>query len=163
MQRATKLGSLVVLVACSGPARQTPPPQAAAPPEGFVEFGVTIEEPSGPPGAQDPVAPPAYAADSSKRQPPQVKLELGHYRSERHGIGLTIDLTGSPAKIRFDHTDRTIELDRVRGPLGRTDYIRKLNDVVLQVWDDGRVAVFVPDSDRDDAIRVVRDADADPL
>ena len=99
----------------------------------------------------------AAAGDPS----PEVKLKLGHYHSKSRGIGLVIDLTHKEARIRWDGTQPVIKLDPVSGPGGRTDYIKSVNHVVLQVWDDGRAAVFVTGSST--AIAVTRDGDADPL
>ena len=51
------------------------------------------------------------------------------------------------------------------GPRGRIDYLEGKR-VVLQVWDDGRRAVYIHDPDTDkgsDEIYVRRDGDADPL
>ena len=99
----------------------------------------------------------AAAAD----QPPEVKLKLGHYHNKSRGIGLVIDLTHKEARIRWDGTQQVIKLDPIPASGGRIDYIKSANHVVLQVWDDGRAAVFVTGSSS--AIAVTRDGDADPL
>ena len=101
--------------------------------------------------------------DAARRdQPPDIKLKLGHYSNHARGIGLVIDRTGKEAKIRFDGTDQIIRLDPTPGTHGRTDYIKSVNHVVMHVWKNGRVVVYVPGS-TDDGIDVRRDGDADPL
>lgn len=97
----------------------------------------------------------------TKEQPPEVKLKLGHYVNEKRGIGVVVDRTQHAAKLRFDGTQQTLALDPQPGSDGRTDYIKSANHVVLQVWDDGRVVVYLDDVR--DGIAVKRDGDADPL
>jgi hypothetical protein len=152
----------------SRPAPSAPPPQQQPT---VVEWEVHGQEgPPGDPGA-DPNAPPPGAAEPTAQppppapkrtlaQPPEVKLKLGHFTDAKHNIGLVIDRTNKEARVRFDHTPQVMRLDPMRAP-GRTDYIRTINQVVLQVWDSGRVVVFVPNAS--ESIDVVRDGDADPL
>ena len=174
----TSIPILLFVAACSSqrPPPSTPPPQATV-----VEWEVHGEEgpggpggpggdPGGAPGA--PGAPgaspsggaaqatPAPAADRSKPQPPDIKLKLGHYTNAKHNIGLVIDRTNKEARVRFDHTPDILRLDPMRSS-GRIDYVRTISQVVLQVWDSGRVVVFVPGTS--ESIEVVRDGDADPL
>jgi hypothetical protein len=150
--------------ACSSPSR--PPPSPPGPQATIVEWEVHGQEgPPGDPGGAlgDPGAPgaaPAPAADRTRPQPPEIKLKLGHYTNARHNIGLVIDRTNKEARVRFDHTADVMRLDPIRSS-GRIDYIRRINDVVLQVFDSGRVVVFVPGAPG--GLEVVRDADADPL
>jgi hypothetical protein len=99
---------------------------------------------------------------ASKDQPPDVKLKLGHYRNASRGIGVVVDRTQHEARVRFDSTKEILHLDPTHGTEGRTDYIRTAHNVVLQVWEDGRVVVYVP-GDTSGGIDVRRDADADPL
>jgi hypothetical protein len=172
MQQGARFAAIVVLVGCT---RQQPAP--APPPPTEVGFEVTVDE-SAPGIAPGTPATPvtATATDPPARdQPPYVKLKLGHYSNASRGIGLVVDLTAkpshaaaiAPAKIRFDNTTKVWNLDGQHGAYGRIDYVRGGGKVVLQVWDNGRVAVFVPEPD--DArpatgpIDVRRDGDADPL
>jgi hypothetical protein len=92
---------------------------------------------------------------------PAVKLKLGHYHNKERGIGLVIDLTHHEARIQWDGTKKVIKLDPTPGSFGRIDYIKTINQVVLQVWPDGKAAVFVEGSDG--AIAVWRDGDATAL
>jgi hypothetical protein len=92
---------------------------------------------------------------------PEVKLKLGHYKNKERGIGLVIDLTHHEARIQWDGSKNVIKLDPTHGAGGRIDYIKSINHVVLQVWPDGKAAVFVEGAD--DSIAVWRDADASPL
>jgi hypothetical protein len=101
------------------------------------------------------------ASTANAGQPPEVKIKLGHYHNKQRGIGLVIDLTRKEGRIEWDGTKTVIKLDPTAGGSGRTDYIKSIGHVVLQTWNDGTMAVFVKGSE--DAIFVVRDADADPL
>jgi hypothetical protein len=165
----------VAAAACSS---SRPPPSAPPPQPTVVEWEVHGQEgePGGPPGdpGADPNAPPAgagagapgaapapvAAAKRTLPQPPEVKLKLGHFTDAKHNIGLVIDRTNKEARVRFDHMPQVLRLDPMRAP-GRIDYIRTINQVVLQVHDSGRVVVFVPNAS--ESIEVVRDGDADPL
>lgn len=98
--------------------------------------------------------------DRTRPQPPEVKLKLGHYTNARHNIGLVIDRTNKEARLRFDHVPQVMRLDPMQSR-DRIDYVRTINNVVLQVWNNGRVVVFVPGTS--ESIDVVRDGDADPL
>ncbi len=158
------------IAACSSPSR--PPPNAPEPQATIVEWEVHGQE--GPPGAPDTIpgaapgsapngatpAAPAPGPDRTRPQPPELKLKLGHYTNAKHNIGLVIDRTNKEARVRFDHVAEVMRLDPIRSS-GRIDYVRTLNNVVLQIWDDGRVVVFVPGAP--DGLAVVRDGDADPL
>jgi hypothetical protein len=161
------LACALVILACAQPRPQTviigPPPPTA------VAFEVHGTE-GGPPGsvepgteANPPTATPAPVAGSSpttKNQSPELKLKLGHFTDRRHNIGLVIDRTGHEAKLRFDGMDQILKLDPMRSA-GRVDYVKTINQPVLQVWDDGHVSVFI--TGHPESIDVVRDADADPL
>jgi len=94
-------------------------------------------------------------------QTPEVKLKLGHYKNKERGIGLVIDLTHHEARIQWDGSKNVIKLDPTHGAGGRIDYVKTINHVVLQVWPDGKAAVFVDGGDG--AISVWRDGDASPL
>ncbi len=167
--------SLILVVAasvaaCSSssrPAPSTPEPQAT-----IVEWEVHGQDgpagepggdpggaPGGAPGSATPAAP-APGADRTRPQPPEIKLKLGHYTNAKHNIGLVIDRTNKEARVRFDNVPQVMRLDPIRSS-GRVDYIRTMNNVVLQVYDSGRVVVFVPGTS--ESIEVVRDGDADPL
>jgi hypothetical protein len=98
--------------------------------------------------------------DRTKPQPPELKLKLGHFTNAKHNIGLVIDRTNKEARVKFDHVPEVMRLDPMRSS-GRIDYVRTINQVVLQVHDSGRVVVFVPGTS--ESIDVVRDGDADPL
>jgi hypothetical protein len=174
------LSSLLVIVAAcasSRPPPSTPPQQQAT----IVEWEVHGQD--GPPGAEPGGAPnaagapsaggapsaatapttaaaPATLAGRSLPQPPDVKLKLGHFTSAKHNIGLVIDRTRKEARLRFDHTQDVLHLDPMRSR-DRIDYIRTINQVVLQAWDNGRMVVFVPGAS--ESIEVVRDGDAEPL
>jgi hypothetical protein len=169
--------SLLLAAAATAACTSSRPPPSAPPPQStVVEWEVHGQE--GPPGGDPdevsapgaPGAPasaaapaPAPAPDAAKRtlpQPPDVKLKLGHFTDVKHNIGLVIDRTNKEARVRFDHMPQVMRLDPMRAP-GRTDYIRTINQVVLQVWDSGRVVVFVPNAS--ESIEVVRDGDAEPL
>jgi len=112
----------------------------------------------------------AAAAGPHKDQPAATKLKLGHFSNDKRGLGLTIDLTEKndnvakldPAKVRFDGETKVWRLEGKHGPGGRIDYMRDARHVLLHVWSDGRIGVFVPDA-ADEEIDVHRDADADPL
>ena len=54
-----------------------------------------------------------------------------------------------------------IKLDPTHNTNNHIDFIKSANHVVLQVWPDGKAAVFVEGSD--DAIAVWRDGDATAL
>lgn len=158
------LASAVVILACAQPKPQTvivgpPPPVEVA----FEAHGTT----EGPPGSVEaptsggtvetaPVSP----HPTTKNQPPDIKLKLGHFTDRRHNIGLVIDRTGHEAKLRFDGSGEVMKLDPMRSS-GRIDYVKTISQTVLEVWDSGRVTVYVPGAN--DSIDVVRDADADPL
>jgi hypothetical protein len=178
---------LLILVGCSGPARQAEPapPQQAA----YFEVGVAVEEPDLPPGSQEgaagppgatsvvappPAAPPAAVDSTVKNQPPHIKLKLGHFRNARYNIGVTIDLTEQtenvadidPAKLRFDGDTKIWRLQGQHGAYGRIDYVREGGRVMLQVFANGRMSIFIPDPDTgrsSDEISLYRDGDADPL
>jgi len=165
----TKLVALVLVMGCSKASAPQPVTPGDAAAQGEHAPKVVAEAPAAP-----GVAPaPAVAATATKNQPPHIKLKLGHYSNAQLGIGVTIDLTEmtenvadiDPAKIRFDGDTKVLRLQGQNGPLGRIDYLDGKR-VVLQVWDNGRRAVFVRDPDTDkssDEIYVRRDGDADPL
>jgi hypothetical protein len=160
--------SIILLVAaCSSP---RPPPSTPPPQTTVVEWEVHGQEgaegdPSGDPsGVATPAAPapaaPAPGVDRTRPQPPEIKLKLGHFTNARHNIGLVIDRTNKEARVRFDHVPQVMRLDPMQSS-GRIDYVRTINQVVLQVYNSGRVVVFVPGTS--ESIDVVRDGDADPL
>lgn len=108
-----------------------------------------------------------------KTQPAATKLKLGHYRNKELGIGVIIDLTEvidnvaeiPPAKIRFDGETKVWRLQGKQSRRDRIDYVDGKH-LMLEVWDDHRRAVYVPDPETNkwsDEIEVERDADADPL
>jgi hypothetical protein len=136
-----------------------PPPP---PPGTVVDFELHGTPPpgAGGPGDSGQVAPTTPGWDRTRPQPPDIKLKLGHYTNARHQIGLIIDRTNKEARVRFDHVPQVMKLDPIRGN-GRIDYVRTINAVVLQVFDSGRVVVFVPNTR--ESIDVTRDGDADPL
>jgi hypothetical protein len=116
----------------------------------------------------------ADPAPVKRDQPPQIKLKLGHFSNARLGIGVTIDLTQTidnvakvpPGKLRFDGDAKVWQLTGQRDGSDLIDYTRDHGALMLQVWRDGRHAVYVPDptsGKSSDAIAVVRDGDADPL
>jgi hypothetical protein len=155
------LGALFVIAACSTRPQQQPAPQQPAQGQVVTEVGFVAIEPGGggPPSAD---------------QPAHIKLRLGHYSNPKRGIGVTIDLTErteniadiDPAKLRFDGEQTVYRLKGQPGARGRIDYMRDRNRVMLHVWDDGRMGVYVPDPDGGPAsemIELARDADADPL
>lgn len=141
--------------ACSaGPEKPQPAPPrtgSASPSGARVEVAVTVD-------GDGPCCPDRPAP---RDQPPDVKLKLGHYANAQRGIGLVFDRTTAQAKVRFDGTAQVIKVDRQHGAGGRIDYIRRIGDVVLQQWDNGRVVVYLADAP--DGIEVRRDGDADPL
>jgi hypothetical protein len=154
---------LVVIAGCAQP-RPTPPPPP--PPIGaHVDFEVHGDYP--PPAAPDRVV--------EKVQPAHLKLKLGHFRNNRFGIGVTIDLASAatedvadidPAKLRFDGETKIWLLEGRHGGNGRIDYVRDGDRVMLHVSRDGRYTVYVPDPETDrasQAIDVYRDGDAEPL
>jgi hypothetical protein len=96
-------------------------------------------------------------------QPPEVKLALGHYSNAKRGIGAVIDVTQKVGKLRYDGTDKTIELYASPGPYGRTDYHKNASVVLMAIGDDGHVVVFLDAPTARDGIAMTRDADADPL
>jgi hypothetical protein len=106
---------------------------------------------------------PSASADTPKRdQPPEVKLRLGHYTSEKRGIGLVVDLTHKEARVKFDGTKDVRKLDQINQSADSVDYGRNLHSITLRVYKTGRVQVWVPGGS-DEAIDVRRDGDADPL
>ena len=151
----------IVLLACTRPPPPSPPPPPPPPPAVMVDYELhgEIGEP----------------AQSTRDQPPSVKLKLGHFRNGRAGIGATIDLltdaTDSvadvdPALLRFDGEDRIWRLEGHHGGGDRIDYWRDEDHVLLQVFRDGHVVVFVPDPATgiaSDGVELLRDGDADPL
>jgi hypothetical protein len=174
---ATKLGLLLMFAGCSAPARQAPP---APPPQAeYLEVGVTVDEPDGPPGAQEPASadsiapPPATSAAMVKHQPPHLKLKLGHFRNARLNIGVTIDLTEQtenvadidPAQLRFDGDTRVWRLQGQHGPYDRIDYAGG-GGVMLHAHAHGGMSLHLRDPDTgrpSDEIPLYRDGDADPL
>ncbi|MEO7731804.1 MAG: hypothetical protein ABIY55_12580 [Kofleriaceae bacterium] len=171
----TKLVALVLVMGCSKASAPQPVTPGDATAQGEHAPKVVAAEHAEPAESAAPgVAPaPAVAAKATRNQPPHIKLKLGHYSNAQLGIGVTIDLTEmtenvadiDPAKVRFDGETKVRRLQGENGPRGRIDYLDGKH-VVLQVWDDGRRAVFVRDPDTDkssEEIYVRRDGDADPL
>lgn len=165
MHRLTMLTLLIV--ACATPAQQAP--EAKADPAAPVHESAAPAATPPPPESAT-----AAAAPAPKNQPAHIKLKLGHYRNRKLGIGVTIDRTEvtenvadiDPAKLRFDGETKVWKLRGQHGPSGRLDFVHDGGGVMLHVWDDGRMAVYVPDPDTgkwSDEIAVDRDADADPL
>jgi hypothetical protein len=143
----------------------TPPPPAPVPPPPppgtVVDFEVHGPVPTDPVAGEHGGTPTTPGTpDRTRPQSPDIKLKLGHYTNARHQIGLVIDRTNKEARVRFDHVPQLLKLDPIRGS-GRIDYVRTINEVVLQVYDSGRVVVFVPNTR--ESIDVTRDGDADPL
>jgi len=152
MQRLRFAAIATLMCACSAsPERSQPRTGSARPAAARVDVAVTVDGD----GACCPVRP------APRDQPPEIKLKLGHYTNAQRGIGLVFDRTTAQAKLRFDGTAQVIKVDRQHGPYGRIDYIRRIGDVVLQQWDNGRVVVYVEGAP--DGIEVRRDGDADPL
>src|SRR5262249_42111699 len=153
----TKLVVLGAIAACT----------EAAPPPPMLPAAIAIPAP--PPPAPLVVLAPAPELE----QPAAVKLRLGHYRNARRGIGVTIDLTEKnesialpdPAKLRFDGEATIWRLEGQPGGNDRIDYVRDGGRVMLHIWKNGDIAVYVPDPDGkpSEAIHLVRDGDADPL
>lgn len=145
----------VVLVGC-----RRPPPPPPPPGEAVLAFEVA--------------APPVVVADDNevvRNQPPDIKLRLGHYRNRARGVGVTIDRTAvvppgviAPARLRYDGTDRVIELDGQPGTTGRIDYLERTR-LVMQVYDTGRIELWVYGAAgaASGPIEVERDGDADRL
>jgi hypothetical protein len=165
----TTLLTLGLMMGCTKPA-----PQVAANPgsQAVAPAAPAAETPASTVPGVAPMAP-ASATAAVRNQPPHIKLKLGHYRNDQLGIGVTIDLTEmtenvadiDPAKLRFDGETKVWKLQGQHGPHGRIDYLDGKR-VVLQVWDNGRRAVYIPDPDTgrsSDEIYVRRDGDADPL
>lgn len=148
---------LTLLAACSAPPPPAPVGPPPPPPGTVVDFEI---HGTTPPPANGSETGNSAIPDRTRPQAPDIKLKLGHYSSSRHNIGLVIDRTQKEARVRFDHVPQLLKLDPIRGS-GRIDYVRTINEVVLQVWDSGRVVVFVPNTR--ESIDVVRDGDADPL
>ena len=141
-----------VLVACTTPPASTGRPPAPSP------AGPSPVSPA--PREVDPR--PSQCCDRApahRDQPPDIKLKLGHFANPRRGVGLVFDRSTAQAKVRFDGTTQIVSVDPQPAGIDRTDFIRSLGHVVLQLWGDGRVVVFVGG----DEIEVVRDGDADPL
>jgi hypothetical protein len=162
VQHILNLGAAIAIAACSAPARQVNA-QPAQPTE-------TTPAPPPPVSAR---ADSSNAAIPMKTQSAATKLKLGHYRNKELGIGVVIDLTEvidnvaeiPPAKIRFDGETKVWRLKGKQSRRDRIDYVDGKH-LMLEVWDDRRRAVFVPDPDTNkwsDEIAVERDADADPL
>jgi len=150
--------AIVVAAACSSP--QHPPASPPPEPSTVVEFDLQAQPPPGDPNLVATPAANGTAHDRTLPQPPDLKLALGHYTDAKHNIGLVIDRTRKEAWVRFDHVPQILRLDAIRST-GRTDYVKTINQVVLQVYDNGRVVVFVPGTS--ESIDVVRDGDAEPL
>jgi hypothetical protein len=146
--------------ACGGSSAPPPAPPQQQPQVVQGDFYMEME-----PAAQTGEATGCCADKPAHRdQPPEVKLALGHYSNSRRGIGAIIDVTQKVAKVRYDGTDNIIELYGSPGAYGRTDYYKNASLVLLQVWDDGRIVVFIPNAPTArDGIALSRDADADPL
>jgi hypothetical protein len=143
---------VVVLAAC------TTAPQASPPQAGPTPAGPAPTAPASPAPREDP--PPGCCDRAPHRdQPPELKLKLGHFANKRRGIGIVFDRSTEQAKLRFDGTTEIVQVDPASAGIDRTDYIRSLGHVVLQLWADGRVVVFV----NGDEVDLVRDGDADPL
>jgi hypothetical protein len=157
---------IVVLAACSAPARKEPP---SPPPQGaYVEYEVTGEVPP-PPSSSSSGATPV-----TRDQPANVKLKLGHYHNAKLGIGVTVDLTEEtesvadidPAKLRFDGETKVWHLTGRYGGAGSIEYVRDRGGVMLEITRDRHVSVRIPDDEAErwsEVIEVTRDGDADPL
>lgn len=114
---------------------------------------VMIGEP-GPPELTDEGPPPELSA-------PALRVRLGHYSNHRRGVGLIIDLTRTPARVRFDGTAATITLDVQRAGNGTIELIRRVGDTVLRIERDGTPYVILDGTS--EPIPVRRDGDAEPL
>jgi hypothetical protein len=173
MQTANTTLGAVLIVLCFGCC--TPAHQATTQP-GRHDDSAAQPDRAPPPQPTVAAVQPAQAQPATpgaRNQPPHIKLRLGHYRNDQLGIGVTIDLTEitenvadiDPAKVRFDGDPKVWRLQGQHGPFDRIDYLDGKR-VILQVWGNGRRAVFVPDPDTgrsSDQIYVRRDGDADPL
>jgi hypothetical protein len=169
----TKLVALMLVMGCSKASAPQPVTPGDAAAQGEHAPKLSAAEPASPGVAPAPATPATPATPASKNQPPHIKLKLGHYSNAQLGIGVTIDLTEmtenvadiDPAKVRFDGDPKVLRLQGQNGPLGRIDYLDGKH-VVLQVWDNGKRAVYVRDPDTgksSEEIYVRRDGDADPL
>lgn len=114
---------LLVLAACSSPAKQPGPSPAPAKPEPTIR-----------------------------------SIDLGHYRSADGTIGLVLDRKPKSARVKLDGTTEVIELDGLRRT-DCTDYVKTITSRMLEVCDDGRVTIYVPQ--RPTGVELVRDGDVD--
>jgi hypothetical protein len=106
-------------------------------------------------------------------QPAHIKVRLGHYSDPKRGIGLVIDRTDdnyelrdSIARVRFDSETRIWYGYPQAGARGRIDYLGEHGSVLLHVWEEGRVVLYVPEPATGRGmveLELVRDGDAYPL
>jgi hypothetical protein len=158
----------IFVMGCGGAAGRTAAPVAAQPVQ--VDFSIHGEE--APAGAEECCAAGARstrdgaramrddARPTTRDQPPEVKLKLGHYRSSRFGIGLVIDRTAEEAKVQFDGTAQTLRLFP-QYFWHRTEYHRARNEKLLEVRSDGQIILHMEGAG--EGIWLFRDGDADPL
>jgi hypothetical protein len=138
---------VLLAAACHQPTAQaptTPPPVQPVQPV-RVDFEVV--------GTTD-----SPAARPERAQPPEIKLKLGHYRSDRAGIALVIDRTGDDAKLLFDGTDQVVRLVP-QYFWHRTEYHRTVGHKMLETRSHGEIVLYLSGQE----IWLYRDGDADPL
>jgi hypothetical protein len=142
-----------------------PPPAPASPPPTPAQTSAAAREGAAPaPNTEN--APPAAAASGSNtdaidRHLRVPKLRLGHYSSGDGLTGFVFDRTGAKPQIRMDGTSEIIELTPRGAPHGQTDLAHGIQGVIIRVGEDGQVTYFR--GPRGDSVRMIRDADAEPL
>jgi len=102
--------------------------------------------------------PPSPAPTPAKREPQIRALDLGHYRSADGTVGLVLDRKEKSARVKLDGTTEVIVLDGIRSG-DCTDYVKTINSRMLEVCNDGRVVVYLPQ--RPAGLELVRDGDVD--
>lgn len=146
------LGSLALCsVASAGCARSTP---ATAPPE------TSTSSPAAPVASAAPAAPPPASTDP-KTSP---KLRLGHYSSPDGTFGIVLDRLASPPRVRVDGTNDVWELALRRHAADEDlTFITPRADLTVTVSSRGSVSAYVDAPTGAREVRLVRDADAQPL
>ncbi len=157
----TKLAlSLLVLTACGGSAGSAPPPAAPAP--------VPVAAPApAPPIASDPttvrvtIEPRVEVADSNSLTEFQKRRLLGHYSTIDGKTGFVLDRTVDPPRVRVDG-DRYVK-NLAERPSVRCCVEYAAGDFWVRVDKDSGAIVEFQGALQRDAVRVIRDADAQPL
>lgn len=87
---------------------------------------------------------------------------LGHYSTEDGATGFILDRTASPWRAKLDGIEKVVRLEESNGPRNTREYRSAEPKMWLRVDEEGSVLLFEGPKQRE-GVRVVRDADAEPL